>query len=506
MKRVRLLVLVVACILSAQGVAAASWTGNGSGGAASKADTAPVGTRPTASVSGRNVALTWAASSFTNGTNVAGYTINRYAAATDTAATVRSGCAGVLTTLNCTEDAVPPGTWYYTVTPVQHNWTGPEGPASANALVAAPSLTLAAPTFLTSLPGTLTGAVSGFVTGETVAWRLDDPTTGTVLAGSIVPSPVGATGAATTSVTIPAGTADGTHTVYAIGSSGASTASATITVDTQPPIVGAAVIQKSTGGAVGYLRQAGTYRVYASITDAGSAITAATANVSVITTGSTAVALTAGSFPIGGVIYTYRSAVLTANNPLAAGAKVFSITATDSYAHTVTTGGFSVTVDNTKPSASSLTTTNKAGGTVGVAETGDSIRFTFTEPVDPSSILATWDGTSPTPVTLQLLNANGGGGDRVQIWDAANMTQLPLGTVRLGATGYTTSTISFTNSSMSVTGNSIVVVLGTPSGASGTAVSSSNTKWTPSNAATDLAGNACQNTAVNEAVSGTPEF
>jgi hypothetical protein len=29
------------------------------------------------------------------------------------------------------------------------------------------------------------------------------------------------------------------------------------------------------------------------------------------------------------------------------------------------------------------------------------------------------------------------------------------------------------------------------------------TKWTPSNAATDAAGNACQNTAVNEAVSGT---
>jgi hypothetical protein len=109
-------------------------------------------------------------------------------------------------------------------------------------------------------------------------------------------------------------------------------------------------------------------------------------------------------------------------------------------------------------------------------------------------------------VTLQLLNANGAGGDRVQIWDAANATQLPLGTVRLGATGYTASTITFTNSSMTASGNAIVVVLGTPSGASGTAVVSSNTKWTPSNVATDLAGNACQNTAVNEAVSGTPEF
>ena len=506
MKRVALLVLAVACVVTAPGIAAASWSAHGTGDAGGKADTAPAGKRPTVAVSGRNVALTWAASSFTNGSNVAAYNINRYDAATGTPATVKNGCAGSITSLSCTENAVPPGTWYYTVTPVQHNWTGPEGPASSNAVVAAPSLTLAAPNFLTSLPATMNGSITGFVTGETVAWRLDDPATGTVLTGSTAPSPVNATGSATASVTIPAGTADGIHTVYAVGSSGASTASATITVDTQPPVVGAAVIQKSTGGTVGYLRQGGTYRVYAWVTDAGSAITSVTANVSTVTTGSTAVALTAGSFTVGGVTYTHRSAVLTANGALAAGPKAFSITATDSYAHTATTGGFSVTIDNTKPSASSLTTTNKAGGTVGLAETADSIRFTFTEPMDPSSILATWDGTSATPVTLQLLNANGGGGDRVQIWDATNTTQLPLGTVRLGATGYTLSTITFTNSSMTVSGNSIVVVLGTPSAPSTTAVVSSNTKWTPSTAATDLAGNACMNTAVNEAVSGTPEF
>jgi hypothetical protein len=163
-------------------------------------------------------------------------------------------------------------------------------------------------------------------------------------------------------------------------------------------------------------------------------------------------------------------------------------------------------IDNTKPSAASLTTTNKVGGTVGLAEAGDAITFTFSEAMDPTSILATWDGTAATAVTLQLLNANGQGGDRVQIWDAANATQLPLGTVRLGATGYTTTSITYSNSSMSVVGNAIRVVLGTPSAASSTAVVSSNTKWTPSNVATDAAGNACQNTAVNEAVSGTPEF
>lgn len=506
MRRLRIVAAITVGLLAIPGIAGASWSGNGTGHAASKADTAPAGNRPTVSVSGRNVALTWTAATFSGGSPVAAYTVQRYAAVGGAPATVKSACNGSITSLSCTENAVPPGAWYYTVTPVQHNWTGAESPASVNAVVAVPSLTLSGSTFLTSLPGTLNGSIASFVTGETVSWRLDNPTTGPVLTGSIVPSPVNATGAATISVTIPSGTADGTHAVYAIGSSGASTVSATITVDTQPPVVGAAVIQKATGGAVGSLRQGGTYRVYASVTDAGSAITSVTANVSNVTTGSTAVAMTAGSFTVGGVTYTHRSAVLTANNPLAAGTKTFSITATDSYAHSATTGGFSVIVDNTKPSASSLSTTNKVGGTVGLAETGDSISFTFTESIDPASILSTWDGTSATNVTLQLLNANGQGGDRVQIWDAANAVQLPLGTVRLGATGYTTSSINFSNSSMTVSGNSIVVVLGTPSAAGTTAVVSSNTKWTPSTAATDLAGNACQNTAVNEPVSGTPEF
>jgi hypothetical protein len=37
-------------------------------------------------------------------------------------------------------------------------------------------------------------------------------------------------------------------------------------------------------------------------------------------------------------------------------------------------------------------------------------------------------------------------------------------------------------------------------------VVTSNTRWTPSNVATDAAGNACQNTAVNEPGAPDPEF
>ena len=65
--------------------------------------------------------------------------------------------------------------------------------------------------------------------------------------------------------------------------------------------------------------------------------------------------------------------------------------------------------------------------------------------------------------------------------------------MRLGSTGYTNTSINFTNSTMTRTGSAIAVVLGTPSGAGTTAVVTSNTRWSPSTTATDLAGNTCQN-------------
>ena len=48
-----------------------------------------------------------------------------------------------------------------------------------------------------------------------------------------------------------------------------------------------------------------------------------------------------------------------------------------------------------------------------------------------------WDGSGSQTVTVRFANKNrGGGGDRVTIWDTPNTTQLPLGMVELGDTGY----------------------------------------------------------------------
>jgi hypothetical protein len=58
------------------------------------------------------------------GASVGGYVIRRFNSVTDVQAAIGSACSGVVTTTTCTETSVPPGTWFYTDTPVQVNWTG----------------------------------------------------------------------------------------------------------------------------------------------------------------------------------------------------------------------------------------------------------------------------------------------------------------------------------------------------------------------------------------------
>jgi hypothetical protein len=275
--------------------------------------------------------------------------------------------------------------------------------------------------------------------------------------------------------------------------------------DWTPPSASASVIARTTSYLAGLIRQGGSYYVYANISDSGnpaSGVTSVTANVSNITTGQTAVALSAGSFSVNGVGYGYRSAALTANNPLVAGAKTYTLTMTDGAGNSQTQSGFNVTVDNTAPTGSDVQTAN-GGATVGKAETGDRITYTYSQQIDPYSILANWTGASVL-VTVRINNNSGG--DRVQIWNAANTAQLRLGLVILGRTDYVTGNRTFTNSAMVQTGTTITVTLGTPSGATGTAAGNGTMTWTPNAAALDAAGNACSTAVVTESGLADREF
>jgi hypothetical protein len=285
--------------------------------------------------------------------------------------------------------------------------------------------------------------------------------------------------------------------------------SITAATDYRAPTQNRSVIAKSAGGTPGFIKQGGTYNVYADLTDTGnpaSGISTVTSNSSSITTGATATALSSGGFTENGVNYGFRTASLTANALLTAGTYSYTVTGTDTAGNTGTST-YSVTVDNTSPSASDIQTTN-GGSIAGRPEQNDRITFTYNEPIDPNSILAGWTG-SATNVVVRV-NNGGVSNDTVTIFNSANITQLPLGSVNLGRTDYTTSSITFgasgTASSMTLSGNSVVITLGTQSAAGTTAASTGTMVWTPSTTATDRAGNAALVTAATESGTADKDF
>lgn len=269
---------------------------------------------------------------------------------------------------------------------------------------------------------------------------------------------------------------------------GGNTMAAAARFDVVPPSISGSVIAKASGTGLylaGFIKSKGTFYIYANVADTGagaSGVASVTANVSSITTGATAVALVAGAYSVGGVSYTYRSASQTATASAAQG-YAYSITATDNAGNTATNSSFTVVMDTTAPAGSDIQTTN--AGTAGQPGAGDTIVYTYTEPIDPESILAGWTDAS-TGITVRFATS----GYAVTIWNAANTAQLPLGSINLGA-AYVTANTTF-SATMVRSGATITVTLGTlTSGTVKTNTTAKNMVWTPGATATDAAGNAC---------------
>ena len=211
----------------------------------------------------------------------------------------------------------------------------------------------------------------------------------------------------------------------------------------------------------------------------------------------TAAALTAGTYSAGGTAYTYRSAALTAAATLSSGSDNYTITATDK-AGNAGTQSFTTAVDNTAPTAVDVQSTNVSGGTAGHLDQGNTLTLTYSEAMDPHSILPGWTGAS-TNVQVSLVGG-GNAGDYVAIFNiAATPAQIPLGTISLGnhdylKTGTGTSVIygttgAATPSTMTRSAATITITLGTASGGSSTSTTAGAMVWTPSTSATDIAGN-----------------
>ena len=214
--------------------------------------------------------------------------------------------------------------------------------------------------------------------------------------------------------------------------------------------------------------------------------------------------MTAGAFSAGGVLYNYRSAARAAINPMANGTRTYSFTMADvaTPVHSQTQTGFTVTIDNTTPAPVDWTSTNRAGGTVGLAEPGDSVTYTWNEPIDPGSLVAGWNGGSPITVAARL--SFNGGNSRFRVRNAAGTTTLQaFGRVLLGRT-YTTASVNFMNSTITMLANSITIVLGTPAAPTTVHVTQTSTAtWSADATAYDAAGNACAATTIT--VSGSPK-
>lgn len=300
--------------------------------------------------------------------------------------------------------------------------------------------------------------------------------------------------------------------------------SVTAASDFRAPQVTAVALGKASGGTPGFVKQGGSYFVYANVAaDTGnpaSGIATITADASNFTSGATAVSLLAGSYSAGGVSYNYRSASLLAGASLAQGAKSFTVTATDKALNSAGLAG-SATVDNTAPAAADVQTTN--AGTNGLAEAGDSLVLTFSEPIESASILAGWSGAA-TSVVVRI-NDNGLlglplGNDSVQVWNAANSTVLPLGTVDLGRSDYVAGLLggnvrfgaSGTASTMTMSGSTVTIVLGTYNAtaivdpARTTASGTGTAAWTPAAGPYDRAENAISTAAATESGAADKEF
>ena len=300
--------------------------------------------------------------------------------------------------------------------------------------------------------------------------------------------------------------------------------SVTAAADFRAPVVTASAIGKTQGGSTGFVKKGGTYFLYANVTDNGnpaSGVASVTANLTSLTAGASAVILSPGSFSAGGQSYNYRSAQQTADPGLLAGAISYAIASVDKASNSATTN-WPATVDNTAPFGSDLQATNTSGGTVGKAEQGDTVTLTYSEPIEPESILSGWNG-SPTNVVVRvttgiaLLGGLLGQNEGLQVFDATNTTALPLGAVDLKQqyvaktalllNGTMTFGASGVASTMSISGGVVTIVLGTHAGNNALTVTTPGTMaWGPATTPYDRAANAVSGATANESGGGDVEF
>jgi hypothetical protein len=161
-------------------------------------------------------------------------------------------------------------------------------------------------------------------------------------------------------------------------------------------------------------------------------------------------------------------------------------------------------VDNTAPTGTDVQVAN-GSGTAHKMDAGDTLAFTWSEQIAPASILAGWNGSS-IPVTVRVTDA--GTADTLTIYDSTNTTRLRITSsagVNLRADRTDVAGGTFAATAVQ-SGTRVTITLGAGSGTAKTSTKTLAMAWTPSSFATDLAGNACSTTVVNETSPAGKDF
>jgi chitinase len=173
------------------------------------------------------------------------------------------------------------------------------------------------------------------------------------------------------------------------------------------------------------------------------------------------------------------------------------VVATDSFGHQTISATITLIIDNTHPTATSVNAAN--GGTAGRMDAGDTLTFTWSEPMAPASILSGWTGGAQ-PIRIRVNDA--GTADTLDLYDSSGATKLNVTSaaqaLRLNA-NWVANTV-WLDGSMTMTGSGIVVTIGSlVSGTVNSGVTTTaNLQWTSTAATTDVAGNSTTVSVVNE--------
>lgn len=180
------------------------------------------------------------------------------------------------------------------------------------------------------------------------------------------------------------------------------------------------------------------------------------------------------------------------------GAYELSATMVAKSSATATSSTVTTTIDNAPMRGLDVQATNKAGGALGKPETGDTLKFTWSDAPKPSTLVAGWAGTSATTVVVRIKDGTIGTQDILDVTTTGGAVLPGFGSINLkGNYVKKNKTVSWV-ATATLSGSSVTLTLGTITGSARTWGTASAMVWTPGAAATDLAGNATSPAPVTE--------